>query len=41
MNPAVNGVCDASCLELGKDTVPQMTAANCFAKDWQQADHIQ
>ena len=32
MNPAVNGVCDAACLELGKDNAPQMTAANCFQR---------
>ena len=24
-NPAVNGVCDAACLDLGEDTVPRQT----------------
>ena len=29
-NPAVNVLCDAACLELGKDTAPQMAVANCL-----------
>ena len=27
-NTAVNGVCDAACLELGEDPVPRITVAN-------------
>ena len=29
-NPTVDGVCDEGDLELGKDTVPQTTVANCL-----------
>ena len=31
-NPAVNIVCDAYCLELGKDTVTKQTVNNCFQR---------
>ena len=30
MNPVVNGVCDAVCLQFGKDTVPQQTVKIVF-----------
>ena len=29
-NQEVNGVCNADCLELGDDPVPQQTLTNCF-----------
>ena len=31
-NPAVNGVCDATFLGLGEDSVPIMTVANCLQR---------
>ena len=31
-NLEVNGVCDAACLELGKNPVPPMTVINCLQR---------
>ena len=31
-NPAVNGVCDAACLELSEDPFPRQTVTNCLQR---------